>query len=1052
MSDTKSGDDKTLSVNQKKTLSLKRGGNEQSTVRQNFSHGRTKNVVVETKKRRITKPGDQAASPSVAESLKPRAPKPAAPEAATPAEPKAPAADTRTVAPPPPRPQAPSGKPRNIEFTKPQPAKPETVEAKSPAEDEAVAKTPAAEAPAAEKPAEPVAEAAPAAAPAPAPAAEATASTPEAPAEPKAEAVAAQPAPAKAETAKPAAPAPSASAARPAAATPARPQAGSGRPNQGGASGPQGRGGQGAGRGRDDRRPGGGGRPDRRDSQGSGGGQQRQPRGAVLSDLSSREMDARRRALELAKQREVEARRVFAEDEARRKLEDERRQRERAEAEQRAAEEAQRREREAEERRQAEEEAKKKPAAAAKPRGATAKQPDPMSPADAEAALAREERSGKRGKVSEEEERRRKGGAEAPRGAKSTGDRRRGKLTLDRALSGDDGGRSRSLSSIRRRQEKFKRSQQNTPREKISREVVIPETITIQELANRMSERSVDVIKYLMKEGQMMKPGDIIDQDLAELIASEFGHTIKRVAESDVEEGIFNVEDREENLQTRPPVVTIMGHVDHGKTSLLDAIRKTKVASGESGGITQHIGAYQVEQNGQKISFIDTPGHAAFTSMRARGAQATDIAVLVVAADDSVMPQTIESINHAKAAGVPIIVAINKMDKPDADASKVRTGLLQHEVFVESMGGEVLDVEVSAKNGTNLDKLLEAILLQSEILDLKADPDRTAEGVVIEAQLDKGRGPVATVLIQTGTLRRGDIVVAGDEWGRVRALVNDRGEQLKEALPSLPVEVLGMQGTPMAGDRFAVVESEAKAREISDYRQRLTREKQVAKSAGQRGSLEQMMSQLTDSGLKTFPLLIKGDVQGSIEAIDGALEQLGTDEVQARIIHSGAGAITESDIALAKASNASIIGFNVRANKQARDAAAQEGIEIRYYNVIYDLVDDVKDAMSGLLAPERRETFIGYAEIKEVFQITKVGKVAGCLVTEGEVERGAGVRLLRDNVVIHEGTLKTLKRYKDEVSKVQSGQECGMAFQNYEDIRQGDVIECFRVEHVARTL
>ncbi|MEN3792474.1 translation initiation factor IF-2 [Fulvimarina sp. MAC3] len=913
-----------------------------------------------------------------------------------------------------------------------------------------MAETPAVETPVAEAPAQP--------APAEeAPKVEAKAPEPEAQAEavaeptPTAEAATAPSAPAKAEPAKPTATAAPTPAPKAASTTPARPQSGSARPQSGGASAPQGRGGQGAGRGRDDRRPGGG-RPDRRDSQGSGNGQQRQPRGAVLSDLSSREMDARRRALELAKQREVEARRVFQEDEARRKLEDERRQRERAEAEQRAAEEAQRREREAEERRKAEEDAKKKPAAPAAKARSTTKQPDPMSPADAEAALAREERSGKRGKVSEEEERRRKGGAEAPRGSKTPGDRRRGKLTLDRALSGDDGGRSRSLSSIRRRQEKFKRSQQNTPREKISREVIIPETITIQELANRMSERSVDVIKYLMKEGQMMKPGDIIDQDLAELIASEFGHTIKRVAESDVEEGIFNVEDSEENLQSRPPVVTIMGHVDHGKTSLLDAIRKTKVASGESGGITQHIGAYQVEQNGQKVSFIDTPGHAAFTSMRARGAQATDIAVLVVAADDSVMPQTIESINHAKAAGVPIIVAINKMDKPDADAAKVRNGLLQHEVFVESMGGEVLDVEVSAKNGTNLDKLLEAILLQAEILDLKADPDRTAEGVVIEAQLDKGRGPVATVLIQTGTLRRGDIVVAGDEWGRVRALVNDRGEQLKEAPPSMPIEVLGMQGTPMAGDRFAVVESEAKAREISDYRQRLTREKQVAKSAGQRGSIEQMMSQLSDTGLKTFPLLIKGDVQGSIEAIDGALEKLGTDEVQARIIHSGAGAITESDISLAKASNASIIGFNVRANKQARDAAAQEGIEIRYYNVIYDLVDDVRDAMSGLLAPERRETFIGYAEIKEVFQITKVGKVAGCLVTEGEVERGAGVRLLRDNVVIHEGTLKTLKRYKDEVSKVQSGQECGMAFQNYEDIRQGDVIECFRVEHVARTL
>ncbi|RFC63167.1 translation initiation factor IF-2 [Fulvimarina endophytica] len=1035
---------------------MKRGGNEQSTVRQNFSHGRTKNVVVETKKRRVTKPGGEAeAAPAVAAGLKPRAPQqtPAATPVARapqrPADAPAPGTAGHGVTPPPPRPQAPSGKPRNIEFSKPQAAEPETVETPVEAKADAAPSAAAVDAPA------PAAEAVPQPA-AKADAQPATAESKPAQAAPVAEAKAAEPV----KPAAPAASAPSAPAASPSApvrtgapSAPAAARPGM-RPQQGGRdAGPASRNAQNAPRGRDDRRPGGQ-RNDRRDGPGSGA-PQRSPRGAVLSDLSSREMDARKRALELAKQREVEARRIFQEDEARRKAEDERRQRERAEAEQRAAEEAERKEREAAEKRRAEEEAKAKPAAARpRPAGTVRAQPDPMSPADAEAALARGERAPKRGKTADDDDRaRRKGpaGPEVTRGAKTT-DRRRGKLTLDKALSGEDGARGRSLSSIRRRQEKAKRSQQNAPREKISREVVIPETITIQELANRMSERSVDVIKYLMKEGQMMKPGDIIDQDLAELIASEFGHTATRVAESDVEEGIFNVEDKSENLQVRPPVVTIMGHVDHGKTSLLDAIRKTRVASGESGGITQHIGAYQVEQNGQKISFIDTPGHAAFTSMRARGAQATDIAVLVVAADDSVMPQTIESINHAKAAGVPIIVAINKMDKPEADASKVRTGLLQHEVFVESMGGEVLDVEVSAKAGTNLDKLLEAILLQAEILDLKADPDRTAEGVVIEAQLDKGRGPVATVLIQTGTLRRGDIVVAGDEWGRVRALVNDKGEQMKEALPSAPVEVLGMNGTPLAGDRFAVVESEAKAREISEYRQRVTREKQVAKSAGQRGSLEQMMSQLQDTGLKTFPLVIKGDVQGSIEAIDNALEKLGTDEVQARIIHSGAGAITESDVALAEASNAAIIGFNVRANKQARDAASREGIEIRYYNVIYDLVDDVKDAMSGLLSPERRETFLGNAEIREVFHITKVGKVAGCLVTEGEVERGAGVRLIRDDVVIHEGTLKTLKRFKDEVSKVQSGQECGMAFQNYEDIRQGDIIECFRVEHVARKL
>jgi translation initiation factor IF-2 len=584
------------------------------------------------------------------------------------------------------------------------------------------------------------------------------------------------------------------------------------------------------------------------------------------------------------------------------------------------------------------------------------------------------------------------------------------------------------------------------------REVTLPETITIQELAQRMSERAVDVVKYFMKQGQILKPGDIIDADTAELVATEFGHTVRRVAESDIEEGLFNIADNPEDLVSRPPVVTIMGHVDHGKTSLLDAIRNAHVQSGEAGGITQHIGAYQVEKNGQKITFIDTPGHAAFTAMRARGAQATDIAILVVAADDSVMPQTVESINHAKAAGVPIIVAINKIDKHEADPQKVRSELLRHEVFVESMGGEVLDVEVSAKKGTNIDKLLEAILLQAEILDLKANPDRTAEGVVIEAQLDKGRGPVATVLVQTGTLMPGDILVAGNEWGRVRALVDDRGTHVQEAPPAMPVEILGLQGTPQAGDHFAVVNNEARAREITEYRQRLARDKAAARHAGQRGSLEQMMSQLQSSGVKEFPLVIKGDVQGSIEAIDAALESLGTDEVRVRIVHSGAGAITETDVSLAETAGAAIIGFNVRANAHARQAAAAAGIEIRYYSVIYSLVDDVKAALSGMLSPERRETFIGNAEILEIFDITKVGKIAGCRITEGKVERGAGVRLIRDNVVIHEGTLKTLKRFKDEVSEVPVGQECGMAFQNYEDMRVGDVIECFRIEMVTRTL
>lgn len=640
----------------------------------------------------------------------------------------------------------------------------------------------------------------------------------------------------------------------------------------------------------------------------------------------------------------------------------------------------------------------------------------------------------------------------APKVVKGADERRRGKLTLNSALDEEGNARGRSMAAMRRRQEKFKRAQNQEPREKISREVVLPETITIQELAQRMTERSVDVIKFLMKQGQMMKPGDVIDADVAELIAVEFGHTVKRVLESDVEEGIFNIADNPQKMRTRPPVVTIMGHVDHGKTSLLDAIRKANVVSGEAGGITQHIGAYQVEQNGQKITFIDTPGHAAFTAMRARGARVTDIAVLVVAADDSVMPQTIESINHAKAAGVPIIVAINKIDKPAANAQKVRTELLQHEVFVETMGGETLEVEVSAKTGQNLDKLLEAILLQAEILDLKADPQRTAEGVVIEAKLDRGRGSVATVLVQKGTLHPSDIIVAGNEWGRVRALIDDHGRHVKEAVPSTPIEILGMQGTPQAGDRFAVVSHEAKAREIAEYRQRLARDKAVARQTGSRGSLEQMMTKLQTTGIKEFPLIIKGDVQGSIEAIASALEKLGNEEVRARIVHSGAGGITESDISLAEASHSAVIGFNVRANKQARDFAKTQGIEIRYYNIIYDLVDDIKAAMSGLLSPEQRETFLGNAEILEVFNITKIGKVAGCRVTEGKIERGAGVRLIRDNIVIHEGKLKTLKRFKDEVNEVQSGQECGIAFENYEDIRAGDIIETFRIEHINRTL
>lgn len=790
--------------------------------------------------------------------------------------------------------------------------------------------------------------------------------------------------------------------------------------------------------------------------------------GVVLNQLSAGEIDARRRALAEAQLRDAEdAKRRAAEEAARQAEEAARLKLEQEEAARRAAEEAARSPAEREADKAAAEAAKAAEAEAAAVEARKAEdraRAQAVKPATTPAVTPPVGLRARKPENEEEENRPNRGAtapvrgkvvrpepAKAPARPKTEEERRKGKLTLTAALDDEGNPRGRSMAAMRRRQEKFRRSQMQETREKVMREVILPETITIQELSQRMSERAVDVIKYLMKEGQMMKPGDVIDADLAELIASEFGHTVKRVSESDVEEGLFNANDDGEMLP-RPPIVTIMGHVDHGKTSLLDAIRKTHVVSGEAGGITQHIGAYQVEQNGNKITFIDTPGHAAFTAMRARGAQATDIAVLVVAADDSVMPQTIESISHAKAAGVPIIVAINKIDKHEADPQKVRNQLLQHEVFVETMGGEVLDVEVSAKTGLGLDKLLEAILLQAEILDLRADADRTAEGTVVEAQLDRGRGAVATVLVHKGTLKPGQIIVAGDQWGRVRALVNDKGEHVKEAPPSMPVEILGLSGTPQAGDKFAVVENESRAREISEYRQRLTRDKAVARASGQRGSLEQMMMTLQNTGLKEFPLVIKGDVQGSIEAIAGALDKLGTDEVRARIVHSGAGGITESDISLAEASNAAIIGFNVRANAQARTAAERAGIEIRYYNIIYDLVDDVKAAMSGLLSPERRETFLGNAEILEVFNITKTGKVAGCRVIEGKVERGAGVRLVRDNVVIHEGKLKTLKRFKDEVSEVPMGQECGMAFENYEDIRAGDTIECFRVEHITRTL
>jgi translation initiation factor IF-2 len=634
--------------------------------------------------------------------------------------------------------------------------------------------------------------------------------------------------------------------------------------------------------------------------------------------------------------------------------------------------------------------------------------------------------------------------------------RREGRLTLQAVVGDDEGAadRMRSLASVRRarEREREKRKGHQVEQARVSREVVIPDVITVQELSNRMAVRAVDIIKMLMKQGMMLKINDVIDTDTAELVASEFGHTVRRVSESDVLEGFIDADDHEDDTQPRPPVVAVMGHVDHGKTSLLDALRKTDTAGGEAGGITQHIGAYQVRvASGDRVTFLDTPGHAAFSAMRARGANVTDIVVLVVAADDGVMPQTVEAINHARAAGTPMIVAINKIDKPDAKPQNIINELLQHEVVVESLGGDTQVVEVSAKTGQGLDQLIEAILLQAEVLDLRANPDRTAEGVVIEAKLDKGRGPVATVLVKRGTLKRGDIIVAGAAYGRVRALINERDEQLTEAGPSMPVEILGLNNAPDPGEAVAVVENEARAREITEYRERLRREKTMAPVGAV--SLTDMMSKLAANKAKEVQLIIKADVQGSAEAIVGSLDKLGTDEVRARVIHSGAGAITESDVQLAKGSNAPIIGFNVRAGKQARDLAEREGVEIRYYAIIYDLIDDIKGVMSGLLAPIQRETFLGNAEILEVFDISKVGKVAGCRVTEGRVQKGARIRILRDNVVIQEmGVLSTLKRFKDEVNEVVVGQECGMAFNGFQDLKAGDFIECFTVEEIKRTL
>ena len=662
-------------------------------------------------------------------------------------------------------------------------------------------------------------------------------------------------------------------------------------------------------------------------------------------------------------------------------------------------------------------------------------------PAEEEADRAQK----KRGKVAKQ----------PPAKARPAGERRRsGKLTVTQALNDDvESERMRSLASVKRAREKERRQEAQEEAGKVAREVTIPDTITVQELSNRMAERGGDVIKALMKMGMMVTITQAIDADTAELIVEEFGHKVKRVSESDVEVGLEGGADSDAELLPRPPVVTIMGHVDHGKTSLLDALRQTDVVAGEAGGITQHIGAYQITMaSGDKITFVDTPGHAAFTEMRARGATITDIVVIVVAADDGIMPQTIEAISHARAAHVPIIIAVNKIDRPQADPARVKQELLQHEIVVEDLGGDVQCIEVSAKEKLNLEKLEEAILLQSEILELKANPDRSAMGTVVEAKVEKGRGSVATVLVQKGTLRVGDIFITGTEWGRVRALVNDKGEQVKQAEPGLPIEVLGLNGTPGAGDDFVVVDNEARAREISEYRDRKKREATAV--ATKRGSLDQLFESAREGEKAELGLVIKADVHGSSEAIVGALEKIveDIDEVDIKILHSGVGAISESDITLASASDAMIVGFNVRANAQAREMARREGTEIRYYSVIYNIIDDVKAAVSGMLSPNVREEFIGYAEIRQVFSITKVGKVAGCYITDGVVRRGAGVRLLRDDVVIHEGTLKTLKRFKDEVKEVQQGYECGMAFENYDDIKEGDVIEAFEIIEERRQL
>ncbi|MEM1409227.1 MAG: translation initiation factor IF-2 [Pseudomonadota bacterium] len=780
----------------------------------------------------------------------------------------------------------------------------------------------------------------------------------------------------------------------------------------------------------------------------------------VLRQLSDAEKKARQAALANAKKAQAEkAKREEAERKDRERREAEAKAK--LEAARKAAEEEdKKRAAEAEARRKAEEEARK----ALEAEEAEKKRQQETRSRGGSSAPAGKDRADGRGNAFAQDEsnplsalggrikqKRNQPSGNEKSNVKEAPKRRSGRLTIAKAL--DDDERLRSLASVKRarEREKAKRAKRGSQNVQQTRDVVIPDVITVADLAQRMAMRSTDLIKELMSQGQMVTANATLDADTAQLIVEDLGHTPKRVSEADVEEGLIAPDADDAALEGRPPVVTIMGHVDHGKTSLLDALRQTDVVSGEAGGITQHIGAYQVtDKNKNRVTFLDTPGHAAFTAMRARGANVTDIVIVVVAADDSVMPQTEEAISHAKAAEVPMIVAVNKIDKPDADPNKVKTDLLQYEVQVESMGGEIQDLEVSALKKQGLNELLEAITLQAELLELTANKKRPAHGTVVEAQLDKGRGAVATLLVQAGTLKRGDIVVVGSEWGKVRALNNDQGKQVKAAEPSEPVEILGLNGVPEPGDQFVVVENEARAREVAEYRQRLKRERANASKSGT--SLEQMMAQLQDAEVKDLPVVIKGDVQGSVEAIVGSLEKMSNDEVRVRVLHTGVGAISESDVILAEASGAPVIGFNVRANKQAREHAEKSGTEIRYYSVIYDLIDDIKGTLSGMLDPELRETFLGNAEILETFMVSKVGRVAGCRVTEGMVKRGARVRLLRDNVVIHEGELSQLKRFKDDVQEVPAGQECGMSFANYDDLKVGDFIECFEVERIERTL